>query len=292
MEDWLLDHGWRIALIVVLALVALWLARRAIPRAIKLAVSADRFTDVSDSVALEEQAKRAETLSKVLVHFVDVIVVFVAVLLVLGELGIPLGPLVASAGIVGIALGFGAQSIVRDTLAGLFILIENQYRTGDVVTVAGISGTVEEVTLRRTVLRDLDGVVHSISNGEIMISSNMTRGWSRVNLNVSVAYDQDLDRARAILDHVGEELAADPEWSGLIIEAPRVLRVDAFEESGIALKILAKTKPVKQWEVAGELRRRIKAAFDAEGIEIPYPHRTVVVRRDEDAVDGVVGDGD
>lgn len=281
MQDWLLDHGWRIALVVVLALTVMWLVRRTLPRAIRMAVSSDRFVDVSDSIALDEQRKRAETLSRVLVRVLDIVAVFVAVLLVLGELEIPLGPLLASAGIVGVALGFGAQSLVRDTLAGMFILIENQYRAGDVVTVAGVSGTVEEVGLRRTVLRDIDGIVHSVSNGEIVISSNMTRGWSRVNLNVSVGYDQDLDRARAVIDRVGAELAADPDWATLILEPPKVLRVDAFEESGIALKVLATTKPMKQWEVAGELRQRIKVAFDAEGIEIPFPHRTVVMRRED-----------
>lgn len=281
MQDWLLDHGWRIALVVVLALTVMWLVRRTLPRAIRMAVSSDRFVDVSDSIALDEQRKRAETLSRVLVRVLDIVAVFVAVLLVLGELEIPLGPLLASAGIVGVALGFGAQSLVRDTLAGMFILIENQYRAGDVVTVAGVSGTVEGVGLRRTVLRDIDGIVHSVSNGEIVISSNMTRGWSRVNLNVSVGYDQDLDRARAVIDRVGAELAADPDWATLILEPPKVLRVDAFEESGIALKVLATTKPMKQWEVAGELRQRIKVAFDAEGIEIPFPHRTVVMRRED-----------
>lgn len=281
MQDWLLDHGWRIALVVVLALTVMWLVHRTLPRAIRMAVSSDRFVDVSDSIALDEQRKRAETLSRVLVRVLDIVAVFVAVLLVLGELEIPLGPLLASAGIVGVALGFGAQSLVRDTLAGMFILIENQYRAGDVVTVAGVSGTVEEVGLRRTVLRDIDGIVHSVSNGEIVISSNMTRGWSRVNLNVSVGYDQDLDRARAVIDRVGAELAADPDWATLILEPPKVLRVDAFEESGIALKVLATTKPMKQWEVAGELRQRIKVAFDAEGIEIPFPHRTVVMRRED-----------
>lgn len=281
MQDWLLDHGWRIALVVVLALTVMWLVHRTLPRAIRMTVSSDRFVDVSDSIALDEQRKRAETLSRVLVRVLDIVAVFVAVLLVLGELEIPLGPLLASAGIVGVALGFGAQSLVRDTLAGMFILIENQYRAGDVVTVAGVSGTVEEVGLRRTVLRDIDGIVHSVSNGEIVISSNMTRGWSRVNLNVSVGYDQDLDRARAVIDRVGAELAADPDWATLILEPPKVLRVDAFEESGIALKVLATTKPMKQWEVAGELRQRIKVAFDAEGIEIPFPHRTVVMRRED-----------
>jgi small conductance mechanosensitive channel len=208
------------------------------------------------------------------------VLVLLAAFMVLAELGLNIAPVLAGAGIAGIAIGFGAQTLVRDLLAGVFVLIENQYARGDVVRIAGVSGMVEDVNLRRTVLRDLDGIVHSVPNGEVRVASNFTRGWSRVNFNVTIGYEQDIDRVRALLDRIGAELAADPEWGPLILEAPKVLRVDAFEESGVALKILAMTKPIRQWDVAGEMRRRIKAAFDAEGIRIPYPHRVVVVRGD------------
>ncbi|MBI2982945.1 MAG: mechanosensitive ion channel family protein, partial [Chloroflexi bacterium] len=163
-------------------------------------------------------------------------------------------------------------------LGGIFVIVEDQYGKGDVVRIADTAGMVEQVSLRRTILRDLDGIVHSVPNGLIGVSSNYTRGWSRVNLNVSVGYGEDLDRVRAVLDRVGAELAVDPAWSDRITEPPKVLRVDAFEESGVALKILATTRPLHQWDVAGELRRRIKIAFDAEGIEIPYPHRVLVMQ--------------
>ena len=194
----------------------------------------------------------------------------VALLMVLPELSVNIGALLAGVGIAGIAIGFGAQTIVRDALNGLFILIENQYGIGDVVTVAGVTGRVEEVNLRRTVLRDLDGVVHSVPNSEIRVASNYTRDWSGVNMNVTVAYDADLDRVTEVIDAVGRELAADAAYKRVIKEAPHVVRVDAFKDSGVSLKVLGVTKPMRQWEVMGELRRRLKKAFDAEKIEMRW----------------------
>jgi small conductance mechanosensitive channel len=182
---------------------------------------------------------------------------------------------VAGFGIAGIAIGFGAQSVVKDLIAGLFILLENQYSVGDVVRIADISGLVEEINLRRTILRDLDGVVHVVPNGEIRVASNFTQEWSRVNMNVSVGYGEDLDHVIEVLNRIGKEMAAEPYWGELIIGAPQVLRVDAFEDSGIAIKILGETKPIRQWDVMGELRLRIKKVFDEEGIEIPWPHTKV-----------------
>jgi small conductance mechanosensitive channel len=181
-----------------------------------------------------------------------------------------IGALLAGVGIAGIAIGFGAQTLVRDTLNGLFILIENQFGIGDVVTVAGVTGRVEEVNLRRTVLRDLDGVVHSVPNSEIRVASNYTRDWSGVNMNVTVAYDADLDKVTEVIDAVGRELAADKAYKSLIKEAPHVERVDAFKDSGVSLKVLGVTKPARQWEVMGELRRRLKKAFDSEHIEMRW----------------------
>lgn len=270
----------RIAVLMAFALVLHRLATRIIPH---LVTSTTRLPQDRLLPSFEEEMKRRETISHVLLRTMDMLVIVVVGFMVLSELGFDLAPLLASAGIVGIALGFGAQSLVKDIVAGVFILLENQYGKGDVVQIAGVSGMVEDINLRRTVLRDLEGVVHSVPNGEIRIASNLTRGWSRVNLNVSVAYKEDLDRVRAVLDRVGEELAADPAWAPMILEAPKVLRVDAFEEAGIALKILATTKPIKQWDVAGELRRRIKAAFDAEGIDFPLQRRVAVLQEEPKA---------
>jgi small conductance mechanosensitive channel len=277
--DWLLAHGTRIAFVVALSLALLWLVRRWIPRAVRLAIAREHVdVDVARAIALAEQEKRAETLGHVLVRIVDALVGTLAFFLVLGEVGLDLGPLIAGAGIAGIAIGFGAQSLVRDVLSGLFILLENQYTRGDVVSVAGIAGSVEALNLRRTILRDLDGVVHTVPNGEIRVSSNLTRSWSRVNMDVTVDYREDLDRVRDVIDGVGAQLADDPDWSANLLEPPKVLRVERFDESGVVLKVLETTKPMLQWEIAGELRRRLKSAFDDAGIDFPFPHRVLLVR--------------
>jgi small conductance mechanosensitive channel len=157
---------------------------------------------------------------------------------------------------------------VRDTINGLFILVENQYGKGDVVRLAGVGGLVEDVNLRRTVLRDLDGAVHSIPNGQVAVSSNLTRGWSRVNMNVRVAYGEDMDRVMTVIDRVAQGMAQDPYFAPMVLDAPRALRVDGFDEFGVQVKIMGETQPMRQWEVTGELRRRLKKAFDEEKIEI------------------------
>jgi moderate conductance mechanosensitive channel len=281
--DWLSQHGVRIAALVVLALLAAWAARHTIPQAVRHALArrrAEEAEEAAEAIALEEQAKRAETLSNALVRTVDIAVVVIAAAIALGELGFQLGPLIAGLGVVGLAIGLGAQTLVGDFLGGLFVLLENQYAAGDVVEIAGINGSVQEVNLRRTVLRDLDGILHTVPNGDVRVSSNLTRSFARVNLNVSVGYGEDLDRVRDVLDAVGAELAADPEWAEKILEPPKVLRVNDLADSGVEVKILGTVRPMRQWEVTGELRRRVKQAFDREGIEIPFPH-TVVLVRDE-----------
>jgi moderate conductance mechanosensitive channel len=282
--DWLTTHGARIGALLVLALVASWIARRVIPRTVRLALArqrVDQIEEAQEAIAVEEMAKRASTLATVIVRSIEVTAFALAAIIALGEAGFQLGPLIAGAGVVGLAIGFGAQTLVRDVLGGLFILLENQYAEGDVVNIAGIGGTVSAVNLRRTVLRDIDGIVHTVPNGEVGISSNLTRSFARVNLDVTVGYGEDLDRVRDVIDAVGAELAADPEWSPKILEPPAVLRVNALGDSGIDVKVLGSVRPMKQWEVAGELRKRIKQAFDREGIEIPYPHRVVIVREEK-----------
>ncbi len=273
ITDWLLTHGLRILFIFALAFVADIVLRVVIPHVIRPAVCREM-----EGKPEEEIEQRIHTLVAVLRGSGRFVLVIWALFTILPELGINVTPILASVGIAGIALGFGAQSLVKDFLSGLFILMENQYSKGDVVTVAGISGLVEEVGLRRTVLRDLDGIVHHVPNGEIAVASNLTQEWSRVNMNVSVAYGEDLDKVFEVINRVGHELAADAEFGPLIIKAPQVLRVDAFEDSGIAIKILGDTEPIRQWDVMGELRRRLKKAFDEEGIEIPFPHVTLVTR--------------
>ncbi|MBI4331088.1 MAG: mechanosensitive ion channel family protein [Chloroflexi bacterium] len=269
VKDWLAVHGGRFVLIAALAIIAVFVLDQAIPRVVSRSVS-------RGAGELEEEVKkRADTLSKVLAAAGQAFVLFVAVFILLSELGIDIAPVLAGVGVVGLAVGFGAQNLVRDILAGLFVILENQYRVGDVVRVADISGLVEDINLRRTVLRDLDGIVHFVPNGEIKVASNFTREWSRVNLNVSVGYGEDLDRVIAVINRVGKELAEDPAWAPSILKTPQVLRVDNLGDSGIDIKILGDTRPIKQWDVMGELRKRIKKAFDQEGIEIPWPHTKV-----------------
>jgi small conductance mechanosensitive channel len=192
--------------------------------------------------------------------------------MILSEFEINIAPILAGLGIAGIAVGFGAQYLIRDIIAGVFILLENQYRVGDVAQVADMWGIVEEVHLRKTVLRDLDGAVHHVPNGEIRVASNYTRHFARVNLDVSVAYGTDLDQAIAVINRVGRELAEDENWTERIITPPQALRVNKLGDSGIDIKILGDVRPMEQWAIMGELRLRLKKAFDKEGIEIPWPH--------------------
>lgn len=266
IKDWLKVHGVPLGLLWGVGLALVLLAAAAIPKAIEKAVQRSRGDQTE-----EEVKKRSETLSGVLVASLQAIVIAVVTFMMLSEIGLNIAPMIAGVGVVGIAIGFGAQSLVKDIISGLFILLENQYRKGDVVKIADASGLVEDINLRRTILRDTDGVVHSVPNGEIRVASNLTKGWSRVNLNIGVDYATDLDKAIAVINRVGKELAEDPAWSAQILKPPQVLRVDNLGDSAIDIKILGDTKPMQQWAVTGELRLRLKKAFDKENIEIPWP---------------------
>jgi moderate conductance mechanosensitive channel len=202
-------------------------------------------------------------------------IVIIAVFSILGMIGYDIRPLLAGAGIFGLAISFGAQSLVRDFITGLFILFENQFGVGDVVKIGEVGGIVERMTLRITVLRDVHGVVHVIPNGEIKRVSNMTRSWSRAVLEIGVAYKENVDRVMDVMREVGLELWNDSDWQPVLVEEPVVPGIESFGDSGVNIRIMAKTVPLKQWEVARELRRRLKNRFDAEKIEIPFPHRTL-----------------
>jgi small-conductance mechanosensitive channel len=271
VTDWLLTSGLRILIILVVLYVIYFAIIHIVPRGIRRGVA----QQMEDKPEVEIE-KRVHTLSAVVVATARVVLLFAAVFMILPEVGINIAPVLAGAGIAGLAIGFGAQSLVRDTISGVFVLAENQYGVGDIVSLAGVTGLVEDVNLRRTVLRDLDGTVHSIPNGEITTASNLTREWARVNMNVGVAYGEDIDKVREVINRVGQELAADKEFGPLVTEAPHFERVDGFGDSGIEIKILGVTRPIQQWTVMGELRRRLKRAFDEEGIEIPFPHRVLV----------------
>jgi small conductance mechanosensitive channel len=278
------DWGTVLALvaIVVAALVGIWVARRGIGLAIRSLLA--QRTEEGDATLMTaaDLERRMTTMHHLAARLVTALIAVIAVLMILAELDVEIGPAIAGLGVAGIAVGFGAQALVRDWLSGIFIVIENQYSVGDVVSIAGVDGVVEGFSLRRTVLRNLDGTVHSVPNGQIVVASNMTRGWARVNLDVSVAYDTDIDRATEVIDEIGREMTKDPSWGERLIEAPTVMRVNALGDSAVALKVLGQVQPAQQWAVAGELRKRILRAFAREGIEIPFPHQ-VLISRDQRA---------
>jgi small conductance mechanosensitive channel len=271
-----------IALIVIAAYVAIRLAQMAVHGIVKTLLDREASEGTAQELSAVELKKRMDTLDALGGRTLQAFIVMIAGLMALGRVGLDIGPAVAGLGVVGIAVGFGAQSLVKDYLNGALILIENQFGKGDVIRAAGVSGSVEDFTLRRTTLRDLDGVVHTIPNGEIRVASNLTRVWSRINQDVTVAYGTDIDQAIIVVDKVGVEMAGDPAWKRRVMEAPRVERVSALAEYGITLKILGTVRAADQWAAGGEFRKRLLAAFKANGIEIPRPQRVVLARDPRD----------
>jgi small-conductance mechanosensitive channel len=268
--SWLASHGIRILIIVVVGAVLWFALNKLLPPIVRRSVARTKYKESKEGLE-----KRTNTLLSIFKGMGRVFIIIVAIMMILDEVGLAITPVLAGFGIAGVALGFGAQYLIRDLIAGIFIVLENQYRVGDVVRVADIGGLVEEITLRKTVLRDLDGIVHHVPNGEIRTASNFTRHFARVNLDVSVGYGTDLDHAISVINRIGNELAKDEKWRKVIKSPPQVLRVNNLGDSGIDIKILGDVKPMEQWAVMGELRLRIKKAFDAEGIEIPWPHTKV-----------------
>jgi small-conductance mechanosensitive channel len=271
-------------LIVVVGLVALRLASLFVHGVVKALLDREATEGTAQELSAVELKKRMDTLETLVGNAIQFFIVVIAGLMLLGRLGLDIAPAVAGFGVLGIAIGFGAQTLVRDYLTGALILVENQYAKGDVVRIAGVSGTVEDFTLRRTTLRDLDGVVHTVPNGEVKVASNLTRVWSRINQDVTVAYGTDIDKAIAVVDELGREMASEPLWRRRILEAPRVERVEALGEFGITLKILGSVRASDQWAAAGEFRKRLLDALAANDIEIPRPQR-VVLARDPDRPD-------
>jgi small conductance mechanosensitive channel len=222
-----------------------------------------------------ELEKRLDTLLSILRSIVKVFIWVMVGMLVLRKIGIDIAPIIAGAGIVGLAVGFGAQELVRDFIAGFFMLLENQIREGDVAIVNGTGGLVEHVGMRTIVLRDLSGVVHVFQNGKINTLSNMTKNWSGMVFDIGVAYKEDTDKVAEVIQQVAEELRADPGFRDKILEPIEIFGVDGFGDSAVIMKARFKTVPIEQWAVGREYRRRLKKAFDEQGIEIPFPHRTI-----------------
>ena len=266
---WMLSHGIRVVVIVVGAWVLSFVFKKAIARIVQMVMVSGHHT------SKQAEEKRRDTLLRIFSGLFRITLLIIVVLMILSELGLKIGPILAGAGIVGLAVGFGGQYLIRDLISGLFIIMENQYRVGDVVKFNDTAGLVEDISMRMTTLRDLDGTVHHIPHGEIKVVSNYSKYFSRVNINIGISYSSNLEHVIDVVNKTGQALANDPLWKESIIKAPEFLRVDDFADSAIIIKILGETQPIKQWDVAGEFRKRLKMAFDREGIEIPFPQVVV-----------------
>lgn len=263
---WLMSDG----VLILVILAAIFLALSILTRGLKRLQSM-----IEGKMPDQAKIKRASTLTNVLGDILRVLIIGIGSTTILAHLGIDLGPLLVTAGLGGLAIGFGAQSLVKDVISGFFILLENQVRVGDVVNIAGVGGLVEDISLRTITLRDLAGNVHIVPNGTITTVTNMTMDYSRYVFNVGVAYRENVDQVMSILQDVAAELQNDPKFGPDILEPLEMLGVDSFQDSAVIIKCRIMTKPIQQWSIGREMNRRIKIAFDAHGIEIPFPHRTL-----------------
>ncbi len=263
------------ALRVLLVLVVFWIAMSLVKMGLRrLEENLVRRGKETGDVPNEAE-KRAETLVRLLRQAVLIMLWIVAGLVVLRQFGVEIGPILASAGVAGVAVGFGAQNLVRDIISGFFMILENQVRVGDVAIINGTGGLVEQINFRTIILRDLSGTVHVFPNGTVNTMSNMTREWSAYVYDIGVAYKEDVDEVIQLIQKVGAELKEDSHYGPLMVADLEVFGVDNFADSAVVIKGRLRTKPIKQWEVGREFRRRIKHAFDKAGIEIPFPHRSI-----------------
>jgi moderate conductance mechanosensitive channel len=259
------------ALRVVLILAIAWILQAVVNRLIRIF----RRYMHAKAPSLDEQA-RIQTLARVFRNSAAIVIVIVAGTLVLGELGISIAPILATAGVAGVAIGFGAQSLIKDYFTGIFLLLEDQVRQGDVVEVAGKSGLVEEITLRYVRLRDFEGHVHYIPNGEIKVVTNRTRGFAQAAIEVGVDYSTDIDQALAVMREVGSAMRADPKWQAKLADEPEIIGVERLDNSAVMLRCRMKVVPaIEQWNVKREYLKRLKSAFEQRGIQIPFPQLTV-----------------
>jgi len=266
---WILSHGIKILIIIAAAYILNKILKTFIDKAVRISVISGGFS------SKEAEKKREDTLIHIFTITFKIVLWSIVALMVLQEFGILIGPILAAAGIVGLAFGFGGQYLIRDLISGLFIFLENQYRIGDVIKLNDTGGLVEDITLRMTTLRDMDGTVHHIPHGEIKMVSNMSKDFARINLDIGIGYASNLEHVIAVVNRIGDELAQEAQWKDSIIKPPQFLRVNEMADSAVVIKVLGETLPLKQWEVTGELRKRILIAFRNEGIEIPFPQRVI-----------------
>ncbi len=293
--DWLFGRPLSILFVVIISWVLTIIARRYVRRLVKRLVDPDRAAtarrlrllgvDRPEKLMGSEpdprRASRATSISNVVGSTLTVAIWTVAIILIIGELGFDLGPFIAGAGIAGVALGFGAQNLVKDTIAGLFMLIEDQYGIGDIVDLGEATGQVEAVTLRTTVLRGLDGTVWHVPNGQVQRVGNKSQLWSVAVVDVDVAYDSDLDRTRELMLSTANEVCGAADWAEDVLDEPTVLGVEALGADGITMRMIITTTPGSQWALQRRLREALKRSFDDAGIEIPFPQRTLWLRGDD-----------
>ena len=269
MLPWFFSGGIKILVIIIGVIILNKILQSFTERLIRKMIVSSQYH------SKEAEKKREDTLIEIFNNAIRIVILIIAIIMILQSLSIPVGPILAAAGIAGLAFGFGGQYLIRDIITGLFIILENQYRVGDIICSGDKCGLVENISLRMTTLRNLDGNVHYIPHGEIKIISNLSKSYSRVNLNIGVSYDSDLEKVIKVINKVGKDMSQDLIWKDYIIKPPQFLRVNNFGDSSIEIKILGDTQPGRQWEVTGELRLRIKVAFDRERIEIPFPQRVI-----------------
>lgn len=270
--DWLLQNGLSIVIIILVVFISFRLLKFFTKRLKNIVVKRSlRKSESSNS----EVEKRANTLIGILNSVLKTIIWLIAIMILLSKFGVDIAPILASAGILGLAVGFGAQELVRDVISGFFILLEDQVRTGDVAIINGTPGLVEEIALRTITLRDLAGVVHIFQNGKINSLSNMTKEWSAIVLEIGVAYKEDIEKVSKIMEEVAEDLRNDAEFGKKILEPIEIFGLDKFGDSALVIKARIITKPAEQWNIGRAYRARLKKAFDAQNIEIPFPHTTL-----------------
>jgi small conductance mechanosensitive channel len=287
--DWAISKPLAVLGILLMAVVTRWLVHKLIDRLTnraadgmlpssfglgKLGRSAERRAD-STNLAAARHEQRAKAMGSLLKSVATGVIFAIAAVMALAEIGVNIAPLLASAGILGLAIGFGAQTLVKDFLSGIFMIFEDQYGVGDVIDAGEAVGTVEAVSLRVTRIRDINGTVWYVRNGEILRIGNMSQNWAQTVLDIQVAYSEDLHRVRQILADVAHDMWDDEDYTGKIIEEPEVWGIQSLDPDGVTIRVVLKTAPLEQWTVAREMRERIKARFDHEGIEIPFPQRVV-----------------
>jgi len=278
LGKWAISNGFQIVFVLLLMVVTL--------KAVN--IISDRLFKLKKEKNNEELHKRADTLRSIVRSLLNIVVFIIAGMMILEKVGIEIGPILAAAGVLGLAVGFGAQKLVEDIIGGFFILLEDQIRVGDVVVIGDKGGLVEKVNIRMVILRDLAGNVHYIRNGGIGVVTNMTKEYSRYVFDIGVAYREDTDEVVKVIKEIDQGMRDDPDFKNDILEPIEILGVDKFDDSAVIVKARTKTKPIKQWAVGREFNRRLKKRFDQLGIEIPFPHRTVYMGQDKKGMSPVL----